>query len=735
MHDFKLLAGPIVRRADTRRVFFWIATDTQVSIEARIFIVSEPLKPGDKLEAIDIDSDEHAGTRSVCLGERFFITLIAAQPKSGEFPMDRLLAYDLILNGKSLGDLKLLSGPQRITYDSLPLPTFFLPKETTSLLHGSCRNLGGTGLDALPDGDALLEEHYSNLSIRPSLLILDGDQIYADHMPAPLIHHLTQMGNALLGWEETIPGIVSRLIELPVNGRQKLAADKACFTSGGAQNQLMALGEFAALYLLAWNIENWPDVLPPYPKADHSEGVHLFHKVGDIGKSLLSSIERTPEQAYKEMVENLETVRKGVPAVRRLLANIPTYMIFDDHDVTDDLFITRKWKKDVWNSETGRRVVANGLAAAWAFQCWGNDPDRFPQDFVAAISDHLQAQAQDGSLTSAFEEKVWNFPEWTYSLPVQPTTIVMNTRTQRGYDSDEGAARLINQEGLEVIRWSAMRAGYQRGDPLILVSPTPVIGYETVEGMQERVSRYIGPYTFDLESWRANLDGYISLFKFIISELAPQYVIFLSGDVHYGFTISASFTWQGISLPVIQLTSSALKNSGMALEVIGISSLFAGRTDRQFGWEQLVSDVNEFDDSSYSMPSMPHPGDGDPKSTRKEGRTVHILPGEKAPMPANFSAVSGILEASGPVQGRLEWHDSRTFEPAWGFRSLPIIGENNLGLVRFQSDGLLVHRLLIPTEAGARSSTAMVATTPGKVVLKRISNSHSDSDHDGVGMS
>ena len=726
MSDLRLLAGPIIRRADEKRIFFWTASNARVEAQAEIYLVPEAYRPGDKLQPIEIDYSERAGTRMIQLGEQLFVTLIAAQAKTGSFPTEQLLAYDLSLSGNSLADLGLLSGPGRIAYDGLPLPTFFLTKETTSFLHGSCRNLGGSGLDALPGGDELIAEHWHDLRLRPSLLILDGDQIYADHLPAPLIQHLTRLGNELMGWEESIPGIVSRLIEIPVNGRQKLAAEKAGFTSGGAQNQLLAFGEFAALYLLAWNVENWPDVLPPFSMTGNPQDGHPFYKVTEMGKTLLSPVEKTPEQAYSEMVANLEKVREGIPAVRRLLANIPTYMIFDDHDVTDDLFITRKWKQGVWNSDTGRRVVANGLAAAWAFQCWGNDPDRFPPEFVGAVTDHLQGQAKNEGFAKTFEEKIWNFPDWTYSLPVHPTTVVMNTRTQRGYDSDEGAARLINQEGLELIRWAAMRAGYQRGDPLILVSPTPVVGYETVEGMQERVSRYIGPYTFDLESWRANLEGYISLFKFLILELEPQYVVFLSGDVHYGFTISASFTWRGTSLPVVQLTSSALKNSGMALEVIGLSSLIAGRTDRHFGWEELVEDMNASKSDRIVMPASTF-SEG---RRQNSGRTVHVMPGEEAPLPANYSAVNRLSQGSGPVNGRLAWQDTRTFEPAWGFRSLPIIGDNNLGLVRFRSGDLLIHRLLIPTEAGTRSSSALVATTPGEVLLDRI---HDGRVEDGYG--
>jgi hypothetical protein len=49
-------------------------------------------------------------------------------------------------------------------------------------------------------------------------------------------------------------------------------------------------------------------------------------------------------------------------------------MIFDDHDVTDDWNLTARWRHRVHASPAGRRIVANALAAYWAFQGWGNDP-------------------------------------------------------------------------------------------------------------------------------------------------------------------------------------------------------------------------------------------------------------------------------------------------------------------------------------------------------------------------
>ena len=47
---------------------------------------------------------------------------------------------------------------------------------------------------------------------------------------------------------------------------------------------------------------------------------------------------------YLRSVETLTTFFDGLPKVRRALANVATYMVFDDHDVTDDWNIGRAWR-------------------------------------------------------------------------------------------------------------------------------------------------------------------------------------------------------------------------------------------------------------------------------------------------------------------------------------------------------------------------------------------------------
>ena len=70
----------------------------------------------------------------------------------------------------------------------------------------------------------------------------------------------------------------------------------------------------------------------------------------------------------------LDEYRREVAKVRRLLANVPTYMICDDHDVTDDWFMTGGIRGRNLGNPFGRALVRNALAAYTVCQAWGNEP-------------------------------------------------------------------------------------------------------------------------------------------------------------------------------------------------------------------------------------------------------------------------------------------------------------------------------------------------------------------------
>ena len=93
-------------------------------------------------------------------------------------------------------------------------------------------------------------------------------------------------------------------------------------------------------------------------------------------------------KGYDRSVETLTTFFEGLPRVRRALANVPTYMVFDDHDVTDDWNIGRAWRDQVQTTKLGRRIISNALVAYALFQDGGNDPLRYRRPPFDALLRH-----------------------------------------------------------------------------------------------------------------------------------------------------------------------------------------------------------------------------------------------------------------------------------------------------------------------------------------------------------
>ncbi|MGH2817442.1 MAG: hypothetical protein ACRDJS_03150 [Actinomycetota bacterium] len=565
-----LLAGPILRRAEPERVCVWLVTSSAVAIGAHVFSVGAG-EAGQKPIGAGI-------AETIALGQRLFIHLVSIHPNEGSFPTDELLAYDIELRddrgSKGLKDLGLTKGDAAITYEGFSLPTFFLRRRTPelTLLHGSCRGLRGKGEDALACGDKVVASHVRDLSKRPSALFLTGDQIYGDDVSGPLIKHLTTLGNELLGWDEdgSIPGL-PKLSEIPAYGRKEIAQQEVKLTSDKCRNHLIGFGEYAAMYLTAWS-ETWPNRFPEFEEAVAGLGA------GRLRKMLL-------RRKYKKELEAIRVTHESLPRVRRLLANVPTYMIFDDHDVTDDWNLTEEVRRGMKDSPSGRRVVANALAAFWAFQAWGNHPEGFDDSFKKTVAAYLTQDADVDA--STYEEALWSVKGWWYHAPTNPPAICMDTRTQRGYDSPGGAPRLLSDEGLQWLKKTVTRSGYERGDPLIIVSPVPVFGIELQERRQKFLATKIRATKIDLEAWHSNLRGFVELQRVLIGELGLTHCLILSGDVHYGFNATASFETQHGKLQAVQLVSSALRHGETTSELLmNALGRAVGHEQNRLGWEE-----------------------------------------------------------------------------------------------------------------------------------------------------
>ena len=613
--------------------------------------------------------------RQVRLGPRLYVHLVELRPAGERFPVDALLGYDLEVDTgtgpRRLADLGLTEGPRAITYGGLPLPSFFLRGSLPdlNLLHGSCRLLHGAGEDATVAADELLARTARDLARRPGALFLTGDQIYGDEAAGPLLPHLTRLGAELLGEADltSVPG-VGRLDAIPLYGRQELVAERLGFTSGKAANHLLSFGEYAAMYLVAWDEANWPARFPPAAEA-----------VPGGGRAAARA-----RRWYAADARRLRTARAALPAVRRVLANVPTYMIFDDHDVTDDWNLTREWQEGVRGSPAGRRVVAGALAAYWAFQGWGNAPERFDEALVAAV-------AAGPAAGGRFDEALWSFDRWSYVAPTDPPAIVLDTRTQRGFDSRERAARLLGARELDRVRALARQAGVAGPGPAILVSPHPVFGLELQERRQKFLVDKVGPYEIDFEAWHSNLQGFCDFMRLLIDDLGLRACVVLSGDVHYGLNVRAAFRHGDATLAVAQLVSSSLKHGGtIARRTLHLLGAAVRSDHRRVGWE------------------VPPPIE---RPARLADRLRHrpVNTDAWAPDSPVFLAPAVAERVGTSVPPCYE--ETRSYLIPEGRRASALVGESNVGAVTLRG-GEVTHRLLARAAGRTRELTVRLKLAP-----------------------
>ena len=117
------------------------------------------------------------------------------------------------------------------------------------------------------------------------------------------------------------------------------------------------------------------------------------------GEALLLKPYASEFATFQTERERLEQFRSTLPAVRRALANTATYMICDDHEITDDWYFNLAWCERVLQKPLGRAIIRNGLSAYAVFQAWGNTPEQFaecrndpPACYLAAWYDQQLAE-------------------------------------------------------------------------------------------------------------------------------------------------------------------------------------------------------------------------------------------------------------------------------------------------------------------------------------------------------
>src|SRR5690606_30476066 len=143
----------------------------------------------------------------------------------------------------------------------------------------------------------------------------------------------------------------------------------------------------------------------------------------------------TRERRKRYILEprRLDTFKAGLGNVARALAYLPSLMIFDDHDITDDWNLSAQWEETAYGHPFSKRIIGNALIAYMLCQGWGNNPDAFGA--LLEKTDGFSATGEDGYLDSPVQDdlidELLKFQHWHYVLPTTPAMVVLVARTRR----------------------------------------------------------------------------------------------------------------------------------------------------------------------------------------------------------------------------------------------------------------------------------------------------------------
>ncbi|MEG1041166.1 MAG: alkaline phosphatase D family protein [Pseudomonas sp.] len=536
------LAGPGLRRRVPTRMVFWL-------------VASQALQPTLSLSCTGITPT--LDYQVIAIGQHACVHLIDIHLDS-PLPCDVQVDYDLILPTAE-GLQGIAHWAPHLLYNGSDRPSFVLHSRIEQLLHGSCRKPHHHAADGLLCADRLLMTCTEPRS-RPALLLMSGDQVYADDVAGPMLRAIHALIERLGLFDETLQGALvddsAALYRHPASYYHRAdllpalesnetlrerffgGARKPIFTSSNADNHLVTFAEVMAMYLLVWSPVPWTLIETDMP----------------------AGLTPQRQQRYHQEQQLIQAFVSGLGGVARVLAHIPSLMIFDDHDITDDWNLSAQWEETAYGHPFSKRIIGNALLAYLLCQGWGNDPDTCRELVLkcqelsrsAATDQHLDAPLQD-----ALIDEVLRFQGWQFVLPSNPPLLVLDTRTRR-WRSESNFGKpsgLLDWEAL-----SELQQALLDHPSAIIVSPAPIFGVKLIETVQ-RVFSWLGyPLLVDAENWMAHQGAAQVILNIFRHSRTPGHYVILSGDVHYSFVYEVRIRHRQRSPHLWQITSSGIKN-------------------------------------------------------------------------------------------------------------------------------------------------------------------------------
>ncbi len=350
------------------------------------------------------------------------------------------------------------------------------------------------------------------------------------------------------------------------------------------------------------------------------------------------------EDSGRTQLARLQAFLDDLPRVRRVLANVPTLMLFDDHEVSDDWNISASWARQTYGSSLGRSMVRNMLCAYALFQHWGNDPiafrdplkppfkllwmiqrlffvvsktsppkatDPLPRLRVTGPEPTLRAELDtlldlrrpDAPPTPSDKRMTWHY-RWRGA---QHDLLALDSRTWRSYlaesdgeigqpASDNASAALISDESLVMQIPDTPEPG---SIVTLVIAPAPFLGMPVAENIVQPTLNAANSVLLPAEPpfiarQRSSRVGRLAkdpepfgfvprLFEAILARLANRRrIVLFSGDVHYSMGLAMTY-WRLTGLPMQARFVQMISSSVRAPRNQGNMELFTMDLVQQLG--------------------------------------------------------------------------------------------------------------------------------------------------------
>ncbi len=456
MENPHLVAGPLVRAIYPDRVAIW----TEWNSPCDVFVTAEAAGT-DRLCAVSI--------HTVMAGGRHYALAVLSGLEAATW-------YDYQVTTSA-------QTPAALSADAAPLLQCFRTLDPPDagralrLAYGSCRKLVSDKPDALNAlGPWLLSRQAERETAWPHLLLLIGDQIYADDPPP---------------------------------------------------SQAQTFEDFARLYVSAW--------------AD---------KAG----------------------------------ARQVFATIPTWMIFDDHEITNNWNITPAWQAQALHKGFEPTLV-DGLVAYWLYQGWGNIcPPSSPDHELLALMQQAVQSGEDvlDALRTRIGKSIQRQQtlQWDYTIPTTPPIFVADVRADRSLAPDPTSALETMPRIMSTTQMDRLRSWlhtYQETNAILVSSVPallpPAIGLAEylmgVRPLQTTPLRRLGRVLAARQQrFSANMGfEHWSVFHATWHELVALFaerrhdLLILSGDVHFSYAVQARLKLGSHHPTLYQLVASPFYNA------------------------------------------------------------------------------------------------------------------------------------------------------------------------------